>query len=115
MWLEKSLTPEDRADNRLVWANIRNVIDDEWDQILSRDLKIAEKDFDQIYGVMEKVYLEKKNLIVQRLGALRVVKAKEELVSDCLKKIYDTLPVCTASKCSFRNHGTVAFNHASPS
>ena len=46
MWLEKSLTQEDRADTRLVFANIRNVIDDEWDQILSRDMKIAEKDFD---------------------------------------------------------------------
>ena len=43
IWLEKSLSLEDRADNRLVWANIRNVIDDEWDQILSRDLKTAEK------------------------------------------------------------------------
>ena len=37
MWLEKSLTPEDRADNRLVFASIRNVIDNEWDQILSED------------------------------------------------------------------------------
>ena len=83
MWLEKSLTLEDKADKRLVWNNIRNVIDDEWDQILSRDLKIAEKDFDQIYAVMEKVYLEKKTLLIQRLGAMRVVKTKEELVSDC--------------------------------
>ena len=37
-----------------------------------------------------KKYTSKKTLIVQRLGALRVVKAKEELVSDCLRKIYDT-------------------------
>ena len=57
---------EDRADSRLVWASIRAVIDDKWNEILSRDQKIAEKGFDEIYAIMDKVYLEKNPLIVQR-------------------------------------------------
>ena len=50
---------EDRADNRLVWASIRSVIDDEWNAILSRYQKIAEKGFEEIYAIMDKVFLEK--------------------------------------------------------
>ena len=82
IWLEKSLSVEDRADSRLVWASICAVIDDKWNEILSRDLKIAEKCCDEIYSIMDKVYLEKKTLIVQRLGALQVIKQKEELIGD---------------------------------
>ena len=60
IWLEKSLSAEDRADSRLVWASIRAVLDDEWTAILSRDEKISEKGFDEIYKIMDKIYLEKK-------------------------------------------------------
>ena len=51
IWLEKSLSVEDRADSRLVWASIRTVIDDEWNAILSRDQKISEKGFEEIYEI----------------------------------------------------------------
>ena len=44
--------------------------------------------FEEIYEIMDKIYL-KENLIVQRLGALRISKQKEELVSDCLRRILD--------------------------
>ena len=46
IWLEKSLSVEDRADSGVVWASIRAVIDDEWNAILSRDQKISEKGFE---------------------------------------------------------------------
>ena len=86
--MEKSLSVEDMADSRLVWASIRAVIDDEWNAILSQDQKISEKGFDDIYKIMDKIYLEKNPLIVQRLEE-RILKQKEELVSDCLRRILD--------------------------
>ena len=60
IWLEKSLSVEDREDSRLVWASVRAVIDDEWTATLSRDQKISEKGFEEIYKIMDKVLLEKK-------------------------------------------------------
>ena len=60
IWLEKSLSTEDQEDSRMVWASIRAVLDDEWTAILSRIDKISEKAFDEIYKIMDKIYLEKK-------------------------------------------------------
>ena len=77
IWLEKSLPAEDRADSRLVWASIRAVLDDEWTQVLSRNENIANKQFDEIYKIMDRIYLERNSLIVQRLNALRIHKQKE--------------------------------------
>ena len=37
IWLEKSLSAEDRADTRLVWASIRSVLDEEWTEVLNRN------------------------------------------------------------------------------
>ena len=34
IWLEKSLTEEDKKDNRIIWALVKNIINPEWDQIL---------------------------------------------------------------------------------
>ena len=33
IWLEKSLSAEDQADTRLVWASVRAVLDDEWTEV----------------------------------------------------------------------------------
>ena len=38
MWLEKTLSDEDRRDKRLIYASIKSVIDPEWDEILTRSL-----------------------------------------------------------------------------
>ena len=58
IWLKKSLSADDRADTRLVWASIRGVLDDDWTEVLSRDENIAKKEFDDIYKMMDKIYLE---------------------------------------------------------
>ena len=66
------------------------MIDPEWDEILSRDMSIREKDFDQICALMQQSYLDRNPLIIQRLTALRITKAKEESVSDCMRRILDS-------------------------
>ena len=74
--MEKSLSVEDRADSRLVWASICAVIDDKWNEILSRDLKIAEKCCDEIYSIMDKVYLEKKTTYCLKIRGIASNKTK---------------------------------------
>ena len=66
--MEKSLTEEDKKDKRLIWASVKNVIDPEWDEILSRNVKISEKDFDEISKLMEASYLEQNSFIIRRLS-----------------------------------------------
>ena len=53
----------------MVWALIKNVLDPEWDQILSRVPKIDEKNFEEIAGLMDTSCLERNPLIVQRLSS----------------------------------------------
>ena len=98
IWLEKSLSAEDRADTRLVWASIRSVLDEEWTEVLNRN-NIANKQFDEIYKIMDRIYLEKNPLIVQRLNARRIHKQKEETVSDCLRRIYDAYQSAELKDC----------------
>ena len=57
IWLEKTLSAENRRDKRLNYASIKSMIDPEWDEILSRDGSIHEKDFDQIFALMQQNYL----------------------------------------------------------
>ena len=59
IWLEKSLTPEDRADTRLVWASVRAVLDGEWTEVLSRDEHIATRTLETIHKMMDKIFLKK--------------------------------------------------------
>ena len=76
IWLEKTLSEEDKRDKRLIYASIK--IDPEWDEILSRDTSIQEKNFDQIFTLMLQSYLDRNPLIIQRLTALRITRAKDE-------------------------------------
>ena len=62
----------------------KNVIDQEWEEIPSRNVTISEKDFDEISELMEASCLERNPLIIQRL------KAKEESTSDCMRRICDS-------------------------
>ena len=98
IWLEKSLSAEDRADTRLVWPSIRSMLDEQWTAVLSRN-NIANKQFDEIYKIMDRIYLEKNPLIVQRLNARRIHKQKEETVSDCLRRIYDAYQSAELKDC----------------
>ena len=86
----EEFSEDNKRDTGLIWASVRNVIDGEWDEILFRDGKINEKDFDQIFKLMEDSYLERNPLIIQRLNALWISKGKEENTSDC----FGILPEC---------------------
>ena len=99
IWLEKSLSVEDRADPRLVWASVRAVLDDDWTEVLSRDDKIATKQFDEIHKMMDKIFLERNPLIVQHLAARRITKQKEETVSECLRRIFDAYKSAELKNC----------------
>ena len=98
IWLKKSLSADDRADTRLVWASIRSVLDEEWTEVLNRN-NIANKQFDEIYKIMDRIYLERNPLIVQRLNARRIHKQKEEPVSECLRRIYDAYQSAELKDC----------------
>ena len=99
IWLEKSLSPDDRSDTRLVWASVRAVIDDEWAEVLSRDENIGNRELEEIHRMMDRIFLERNPLIVQRLSALRIQKLKEEPVSECLRKIFDAYQSAELKNC----------------
>ena len=65
IWIDKALSPDDRADTRLVWASIRAILDEEWADLLGRDVGIASRDLDTVHGMMDRIYLERNPLIVQ--------------------------------------------------
>ena len=83
------MTEEEKKDKRMVWALIK-LLNPEWDQTLSRIPKIDEKSFEEIAGLMDVSFLERNPLVVQRLSSLTIFKAKEESVSDCLRRIHDS-------------------------
>ena len=74
------------------------MLDEEWTEVLNRN-NIANKQFDEIYKIMDRIYLEKNPLIVQRLNARRIHKQKEETVSDCLRRIYDSYQSAELKDC----------------
>ena len=67
--------------------------------MLSRDENIATRKLEEIHKMMDRVYLEKNPLIVQRLSALRIKKLKEEPVSECLRKIFDAYQSAELKNC----------------
>ena len=78
---------------------MRGVLDEEWTELLGRDENIAKKQFEDIYKMMDKIYLKKNPLIVQQLSALRISKAKEEPASDLLRKIFDAYQSAELKDC----------------
>ena len=74
------------------------MLDEEWTEVLNRN-NIANKQFDEIYKIMDRIYLEKNPLIVQRLNARRIHKQKEETVSECLRRIYDAYQSAELKDC----------------
>ena len=62
IWLEKSMTEEEKKDKRMVLALVKNLLDPEWDQILSRVPNLEEKSFEEIAALMNVSFLERENL-----------------------------------------------------
>ena len=88
-WMEKSLENGD-GDRKMIWASLRPVLDTDWVKISSRDHKISEKLFSDIFKVMQASYLERNSSIIQMLADLRITKPKEEQLSDCLHRIVES-------------------------
>ena len=49
--------------------------------------------------MMDKIYLERNPLIVQRLNALRIQKLNEESISECLQKIFEAYQSAELKDC----------------
>ena len=79
------MTEEEKKDKRMVLALVKNLLDPEWDQILSRVPKLEEKSFEEIAALMNVSFLERENL-----SSLKIFKAKKESVSDCMRRIHDS-------------------------
>ena len=82
------MTEEEKKDKRMVWSFIK-LLNPEWDQILYRIPKKDEKSFEESTGQMDVSFLERNPLVIQRPSSLRIFKAKEESVSDCMRRILD--------------------------
>ena len=73
----------------MVLAVIRSVLDSGWTDILDRTPGIKEMSYEDITGVMLAAFLERHPLVVHRINAMRIVKEKDESISDCMRKIQD--------------------------
>ena len=69
-------------ETKLVWASLCSVLDRDWTNVLSRDPNINQKPFKDIFKMMQTSFLERNPLIPRRLAALRIVKPKEEQISN---------------------------------
>ena len=57
--------------------------------MLSRDPNINQKPFKDIFKMMQTSFLERNPLIPRRLAALRIVKLKDEQISNCLHRLVE--------------------------
>ena len=89
IWLNKTITEEEKKEEGMIFASLRSVLDSDWTQILGRIPNIERMTFDEIVKVMLFSFLEKHPLVVQRINSLRITKDKDESISGCMRRIYD--------------------------
>ena len=68
IWLNKTITEEEKKEEGMIYASLRSVLYSEWTQIFSRIPNIEEKSFEEIIKLMNISYLEKNPLVVQRIN-----------------------------------------------
>ena len=73
----------------MILAVIKSVLDSDWADILERTPDIKNKNYDEITEVILAAFLERHPLVIQRINAMRIVKEKDESISDCMRKILD--------------------------
>ena len=73
----------------MVLAVIRSVLDSGWTEILDRTPGIEKMSYERITEVMLSDFLERHPLVVQRINALRIIKDKDESISECMRRIHD--------------------------
>ena len=73
-----------------MYVALRSVMDSGWTEKLDRSPKIEKMSFEDIVELMLSLFLEKHPLVVQRIGSLRITKEKDESISECMRRIYDT-------------------------
>ena len=97
VWISKALSEEDQSDPRLVWASVRSAVDEEWADLLGRDGEA--RDLDTLHGMMNRSFIERNPLIVQRLNALRIQKGTEESISETLRTIKEAYESAELQNC----------------
>ena len=88
--MNKTISEEEMKEIGIVYAALRNVMDSGWTETLDRNPKTQERTFEEIVKLMLSHFLEKHPLVVQRIGSLRITKEKDETISDCMRRIYDS-------------------------
>ena len=88
-WLNKTLTETERQEPGMVLAVIRSVMDSGWTDILDQTPGIKDMSYEDITDVILAAFLERYPLVVQRINAMRIVKDKDETISECMRKIQD--------------------------
>ena len=87
-WLNKTLTEDEKQEPGMVLAVIRSVLDSGWTEILDRAPGIEKMSYENITEVMLADFLERHTLVVHRINALRIIKDKDESISDCMRRIH---------------------------
>ena len=99
IWIEKILSEAERSESGMVFAALRSVLDADWADFLERHPEIKTLNYDQVAELLSKHYLEKNPLVIQRIKALKITKAKDENISDLLIRINDQYAAAELDKC----------------
>ena len=99
IWIEKTLSETERNESGMVLAALRSVLDADWADFLERHPDIKTLDFDKVSSLLHKHYLEKNPLVIQRIKALNVRKAKDESISDLLIRLIDQYAAAELEAC----------------
>ena len=98
-WTSKTISEDERREKGIVYAALRTVIDAGWTEALDRNPKIQELSYEEIVDLMLAHFLEKHPLVSQRVRAMKITKDKDESISDCMHRIYDSYLSAELDKC----------------
>ena len=75
------------ADQKMIWVNLKSCIDVTWLQVLQRTPGVEALSMVEIFALMEAYLLQVHPLITRRLATLRILKPKEESISEHLHRL----------------------------
>ena len=75
------------ADQKMIWVNLKSCIDVTWLQVLQRTPGVEALSMTEIFALMEAYLLQVHPLITRRLATLRILKPKEESISEHLHRL----------------------------
>ena len=89
--IEKTLG--ETEEHKFMWFLSRSVLDRDWTKVLKRDPNISQKPFKEIFEAMQTSSRERNPIITSRLEVLRIVKLKDEQISDSIHRLVEDYKV----------------------